>query len=285
MATSPDNLTLYRYKRTNKGYTEDLGDGATLTLMLIPAGEFMMGAPEDEPDSNDAEHPQHRVELSQFFMGRYPVTQAQWRAVASYGREDMVLDPDPSNFKGDDLPVEQVNWYEATEFCKRLSTLTGKNYHLPSEAQWEYACRAETETAYHFGDQITTDLANYSGKAVVTVDNQVVTVDNQVVTVDGTIGQRTPVGQYPANQWGLHDMHGNVFEWCQDHPHDNYKGAPTDDNAWIEGGDAERRILRGGSRIGAPWDCRSAYRGGIGPGPRDNGLGFRVCCSAPRALQ
>ncbi|TVP63904.1 MAG: formylglycine-generating enzyme family protein, partial [Leptolyngbya sp. LCM1.Bin17] len=224
MVTSPDNLTLYRYKRTNKGYTEDLGEGVSLTLMLIPAGEFMMGTPEDEPDS---ERPQHRVELQQFLMGRYPVTQVQWRVVASYDREEIDLKPEPSEFQGDDLPVERVSWYEAREFCKRLSTRTGKNYHLPSEAQWEYACRAGTTTAYHFGDQLTEEVANYERK----------------------VGQTTPVGRYPANYWGLCDMHGNVWEWCQDHWHGNYEGAPTDGSAWIEGDDSKLRILRGGSWI------------------------------------
>jgi formylglycine-generating enzyme required for sulfatase activity len=262
MPPSPDNLTLYRYKRTNKGYTEDLGDGVTLTLMLIPAGEFIMGAPKDEPDSSDSERPQHPVKLQAFLMGRYPITQAQWRVVASYDREDIDLNPDPSRFKGDDLPVEQVNWYEATEFCKRLSTRTGKNYHLPSEAQWEYACRAETETAYHFGPKLTEELANY----------------NQ------SVGQTTPVGQYPANQWGLHDIHCNVREWCQDHWHDNFKGAPTDGSAWVEGGNANRRVQRGGSWLFNPRYCRSAYRSSYGPDYRDSGFGFRVCCPAPRTL-
>jgi formylglycine-generating enzyme required for sulfatase activity len=261
MATSPDNLTLYRDKRTNKGYTEDLGNGVTLTLMLIPAGEFIMGAPKDEPDSSDSERPQHPVKLQTFLMGRYPITQAQWRVVASYDREEIDLPPNPSRFKGDDLPVEQVNWYEATEFCKRLSTLTGKNYHLPSEAQWEYACRAETETAYHFGPKLTEELAHYN---------------------QGLAGQTTPVGQYPANQWGLHDMHGNVLEWCQDHWYSSYKGAPTDGSAWLTDNDKANRARRGGSWFYYPTGCRSAYRLNDGPDNRYDFIGFRVCCTASR---
>ena len=260
MATSLDGLTLYRYRRTNRGYTEDLGEGVSLTLMLIPAGEFMMGAPDGEPESDDSERPQHRVELLQFLMGRYPVTQAQWRVVASYDREEIDLNPDPSEFQGDNLPVERVSWYEATEFCKRLSTHTGINYHLPSEAQWEYACRAETEVAYHFGPRLTEELANY----------------------DRSVGQTTPVGQYPANQWGLHDMHGNVLEWCQDQWHDNYKGAPTDGSAWIEGGKANRRVRRGGSWFTDQRNCRSACRNIFGPGYGNAAIGFRVCCTASR---
>jgi formylglycine-generating enzyme required for sulfatase activity len=262
MATSPDTLTLHRYKRTNKGYTESLGDDVSLTLMLIPAGEFMMGAPVGEPNSPKNERPQHRVRVPVCLMGRYPVTQAQWRAVAGYDRVDIYLKPAPSRVEGDDLPVERVTWHQATEFCQRLSAKTQKNYHLPSEAQWEYACRAETETAYHFGDQLTLELANY----------------------ERSVGQTTAVGTYPANRWGLHDMHGNVREWCEDHWHDNYEGAPTDGSTWIEGGNSGRRILRGGSWIVDPGDCRSAYRYYSGPDNRDSSYGFRVVCSAPRTL-
>lgn len=270
MVASPDSLTLYRYKRTNKAYVEDLSDGVSLTLMLIPGGEFWMGAPEDEPDSRDSERPQHQVTVPLFLMGRYPVTQAQWRVVAGYDREDRKLDPDPSKFEGDDLPVEQVSWHDATEFCKRLSARTGKNYHLPSEAQWEYACRAETDTAYHFGPKLTEELANY----------------------DESVGQTTPVGQYPANRWGLQDMHGNVWEWCQDHWHSNYNDAPSDGSAWIEGRNSGPRILRGGSWNDNPRDCRSAYRINASPVIRNFNIGFRVCCTAsrkqamaPRAVQ
>ena len=229
VATPPDNLTLYRYKRTNQGYIEHLGDKVTLTLMLIPAGEFMMGAPQDEPDSEDSERPQHLVKVPQFFMGRYPVTQAQWRVVAGYAPVDSDLDREPSSFKGDDLPVEQVSWPDAIEFCKRLSAHAKKNYHLPSEAQWEYA-----------------------------------------------------VGNYPANRWGLYDMHGNVWEWCQDPWHRSYDGAPTDGSAWIEDGDSTYRVRRGGSCVDIPRDCRSASRYYNLPGSRYYTFGFRVCCTASR---
>jgi len=257
---SPTSLTLHRYNCTNQGYTEDLGDGVSLTLMLIPDGEFTMGAPKDEPDSEDSERPQHLVRVSRFLMGRYPVTQAQWRVVAGYEQVDRELKPDPSSFKGDDRPVEQVSWYDAVEFCQRLSRTTKKNYHLPSEAQWEYACRAETETAYHFGDEITKDLANYSGE------------------------QTTPIGQYPANRWGLYDMHGNVWEWCQDYWHENYKGVPTDGGAWIDDRESGLRVVRGGSWAYFPGGCRSAFRFGFTPVNDDYAFGFRVSCSPPRGL-
>jgi len=258
---SPTSLTLHRYNCINQGYTEDLGDGVSLTLMLIPDGEFMMGAPKDEPDSVDRERPQHLVRVSRFLMGRYPVTQAQWRVVAGYEKVDRELTLDPSNFKGDDLPVEGVSWYDAVEFCQRLSRTTGKNYHLPSEAQWEYACQAETETVYHFGDEITKDLANYLGE------------------------QTTPVGQYPANRWELYDLHGNVWEWCQDYWHENYEGAPTDGSGWIEGGESNRRVRRGGSWYDDAWFCRSACRDWCNPDGDYDDVGFRVCCSPPRAVQ
>jgi formylglycine-generating enzyme required for sulfatase activity len=175
MAAPPDDLTFHRYKHTNKAYTDDLGNGVILTLMLIPGGEFMMGAPEGDPQSSDHERPQRLVKMPPFLIGRYPVTQVQWRIVAGYAQEDKDLELNPSRFKGDDLPVEQVNWHDATEFCQRLSAKTSKNYHLPSEAEWEYACRAETTTAYYFGDQLTDEVANYHNK----------------------VGRTTPVGQYP----------------------------------------------------------------------------------------
>ncbi|MFM7882629.1 MAG: SUMF1/EgtB/PvdO family nonheme iron enzyme, partial [Microcystis panniformis] len=151
-------------------FREDLGNGITLEMVAIPGGTFLMGSPPNEKDSFKDERPQHEVTVSNFFMGKYPITQAQWRAVAS--RKDLKvekdLDPDPSHFKDRggsstrrDRPVEQVNWYDAVEFCARLSKLTGREYRLPSEAEWEYACRAGTTTPFYFGETITGELANY----------------------------------------------------------------------------------------------------------------------------
>jgi formylglycine-generating enzyme required for sulfatase activity len=222
----PNTLTLHRYECTNDSYTLDLGEGVSLTLMLIPAGEFMMGSADDDGTAADNERPQHRVQLTQFLMEATPVTQAQWRVVAGYDPVDgdVKMAADPSKYKGDDRPVEQVNWYQATEFCQRLSKRTGKHFHLPSEAQWEYACRAGTETAYHVGPELTPELAKYDSR-------------------DGTV----PVRSYPPNRWGLYDMHGNVWEWCADYWHEDYEGALTDGSAWIEGGDSDLRVLRGGS--------------------------------------
>jgi len=274
-ASLPSNLSLYRYKRTNKSYTEDLGNGVKLTLMLIPSGEFVMGAPESEPESRDNERPQHQVRVSQFLMGRFPVIQAQWRVVAGFDRIDRDLDPDPSSFKGENRPVERVSWEDAREFCKRLSAINHKDYRLPSEAQWEYACRAETTTPFHFGETITTELANYSGYR---------TYNN------GPPGEHrnetTDVGFFPANEWGLHDMHGNVWEWCEDDYHGSYKGAPNNGSAWVEQDRTEKSgmLLRGGSWNYRPQHCRSASRYFYSRDYRGSHTGFRVCCVPPMGL-
>ena|GEM_PF-1870136 len=243
-------------------FQEDLGGGVTLDMVYIPAGRFWMGSPQTETDRSDNEGPQHKVQVPAFYMGQYPVTQAQWRAVSLLDDVEIDLKPNPSGFKRDNLPVQRVTWFEAVEFCARLSRHSRHSYRLPSEAEWEYACRAGTMSAYAFGDSISTDQVNHGGH----------------------YKQTTPVGQFPPNAWALYDMHGNVWEWCQDHWHDSYEGAPTDASAWIEGGNSERRILRGGSWLFNPWNCRSAYRFLSGPGDDGNDGGFRVCCSAPRTL-
>ncbi|MGI0486434.1 formylglycine-generating enzyme family protein [Pantanalinema rosaneae CENA516] len=253
-------------------FAEDLGQGVTLEMVAIPGGEFLMGSPEG--DGSDREKPQHRVSVQPFFMGKYPVTQAQWRVVAALPQVNRNLKPDPSNFKGDDRPVERISWHEAVEFCDRLSRSTGRAYRLPSEAEWEYACRAGTTTPFHFGQTISTDLANYDGN---------------YTYGDGKKGvyreETTPVGNFKvANAFGLYDMHGNVWEWCADHWHDNYKNAPDDGSAWIEGGDSDGRVVRGGSWLAFPGKCRSAVRGRSNSGDQYSSTGFRVVCSASRTL-
>lgn len=211
-----------------------------LPLVEIPAGVFLMGSPEEEKDSFDDERPQHLVKLESFFMSQMPITQAQWRAVAQWkprkgerwGRE---LEQNPSRFQQpgdarpfqgetstDDRPVEQVSWEEAMEFCSRLSQRTGRTFTLPSEAQWEYACRAGTTTPFAFGETLTPDLANYDGNYTYGTGPK-----------GAYREQTTPVGMFPANDWGLQDMHGTVREWCLDHWHFNYEGAPEDGSAWL----------------------------------------------------
>ena len=260
--TSSDALTLHRYKRLNQAYTEALSKEVSLTLMLIPAGEFVMGASKKEKNSHDSERPQHTVTASKFLMGRYPVTQAQWRTVAGYNQVDRALNPAPSRFKGDNLPVERVSWDGAQEFCRRLSVKTGKDYRLPSESEWEYACRAGTTTAYHFGDTLPTELANFAR----------------------SLKQTSEVDRYPANRWGLHDMHGNVWEWCQDYWHDSYEDAPPDGSAWLakEADAKELRVLRGGSWFNVPGYCRSAFRYWFAPDDTYGFVGFRVVCGGAR---
>ena len=276
-------LTLNKRQSRNQCYDEALAEGVLpLRMMQIPAGTFLMGSPEDELERQEREGPQNEVTLSRFFMGKYPITQAQWRAVAALPQVERELKADPSRFKGDLRPVESVSWYDAVEFCDRLTILTNRQYRLPTEAEWEYACRAGTTTPFHFGKTITTELANYRG------------TDNEEYKWSGSYGdgpkgehreETTPVNQFEgANAFGLCDMHGNVWEWCQDHLHSNYEGAPTDGSAWIEGGDADRRILRGGSWDFNPRNCRSAYRSLNGPGYDFNAFGFRVVCSAPKTL-
>jgi hypothetical protein len=272
----PNNLTLHRYRRKNQSYTEDLGNDVKLTLMLIPSGEFLMGAPETNPEISPSEQ-QHLVQVSQFLMGRYPVTQEQWRVVAGYKQVSRELKSEPSHFKGDKLPVEKVSWEDAEEFCQRLSLKTGKNYHLPSEAQWEYACRAGTSTPFHFGEIITTDLANYNGQF---------TYNN---SPKGENRRRTTeAGSFPANAWGLHDMHGNVWEWCADDWHEDYTEAPSDGSPWLKNAKNDQnktnKLLRGGSWYNVPRYCRSASRYDYMRDYFYFDVGFRVCCVVPRIL-
>jgi formylglycine-generating enzyme required for sulfatase activity len=215
-------------------FVENLGNSIILEMLYIPGGSFIMGSPDNEGYAN--EKPQHKVKISPFYMGKYVVTQAQWKAVAILPKINIDLNPDPSHFKGANRPVEQINWHEAEEFCQRLSQKTGKNYCLPSEAQWEYACRAGTITPFHFGETITVKLANYHGNYT------------------------DEVGCFPPNAFGLYDMHGNVWEWCADPWHDSYNGAPFDGSVWEYGGDFSKRILRGILWNNYPKSCRSANR-------------------------
>ncbi|MBC1197433.1 SUMF1/EgtB/PvdO family nonheme iron enzyme [Microcystis aeruginosa BLCCF158] len=253
-------------------FSEDLGNGITLEMVAIPGGTFTMGSPPNEKDDDD-ERPQQKVNVPPFFIGKYPITQAQWRAIAATAKIDIDLETNPSNFKGDELPVESVNWYQATEFCKRLSRETKREYRLPSEAEWEYACRAGTTTPFYFGETITGELANYDAS------------NTYAEEAKGEYRkQTTPVGQFPPNAFGLYDMHGNVWEWCADTWHDNYDGAPRDGSVWIKNGNDNRSPMRGGSWCSDPDRCRSAYRDN--DDRRDINLisGFRVVCGAGRTL-
>ena len=259
--------------------------GATfLDLVAVPGGTFTMGSPDSELQRGSSEGPQRDVNVPAFLIGKYPVTQVQWKAVAALPQIGRDLNADPAGFKGDNLPVEQVSWDDAVEFCQRLSKQTGRAYRLPSEAEWEYACRAGTTTPFHFGETITTDLANYRGTDW----------DYQGKTYPGNYGQgpkgefcqkTTEVGSFKiANAFGLYDMHGNVWEWCADHWHESYEGAPTDSSAWTTGGDDSLRVLRGGSWDDDPGRCRSAYRLWFARDNQSATVGFRLVCASSWAL-
>jgi formylglycine-generating enzyme required for sulfatase activity len=265
---------IQRKKSQAQYFTEDLRNDIGLDMILIPGGTFLMGSPPDELDRADSENPQHFVTVPTFFMGRYPITQAQWRVIASLPQVKRELNPDPSRFKGDNRPVESVNWYEAVEFCNRLSQYTNRTYRLPTEAEWEYACCAGTTSPFYFGETITAELANY--RAIKTYG-------------DGLEGEyrdeTTPVDHFGiANAFGLCDMHGNVWEWCLDHWHDNYEGAPDDGSAWLTDDKSAERVLRGGSWCFILSHCRSASRTDHYPGFVSSAIGFRVVCELPRSL-
>jgi len=291
-------LRLLRWQACTQAVVEDLGDGARLTMVRIPAGSFQMGSTEQELGRMANEGPVHEVTLAEFLIGQTPITQAQWRAVARWQpregeRWGAELNPAPSKFQGegarllmgetstDERPVERVSWLEAMEFCSRLSQRTERNYTLPSEAQWEYACRAGTGSAYCFGAVIYSDLANFNGTDASRFD-QLDMPDPQPLWRK----QTTSVGMFPANAWGLYDMHGNVLEWCLDSVRSSYKGGPYDGSAWVvpQAPKELRKSNRGGSWSMPPRFCRSAFRSIARPnvpdGPYDDG-GFRVVCLPP----
>lgn len=265
-----DNWVIERSRGSAQQFVEVLGNDTGLEMVFVPGGKFMMGSPDNEPENFDDEKPQHEVEVSPFYLGKYPVTQAQWRVVAALPQVERALKPNPSRFKGANRPVEQVSWDDAVEFCRRLLQHSGRDYRLPSEAEWEYACRARTTTPFYFGDTLTTDLANYDGSTTYGDGPQ-----------GEYRGQTTDVGNFPANVFGLYDMHGNVWEWCADDWHDNYKGAPDDGSAWLDENRTNNiKVLRGGSWAFIPRLCRSAIRYYFTPGIADDDLGFRVACAA-----
>lgn len=247
--------------------------------MLIPTGRFQMGSPEHERKIAmqagsqkvwvERETPQHWVGIEQSFaLGRYPVKLGEWRqfvrATGWQTQGDLNWNA-PGFAQTDEHPVVGVSWHDAHKYLLWLSDQTGQAYRLPSEAEWEYACRAGTRSAFSFGDAIDTSLANYDG-------NYSYNGSPKGVFRGGT----TPVGEFAPNPWGLFDMHGNVWEWVQDVVHDNYQGAPLGGNAWVEGGDQSRRMLRGGSWLYNPRYLRSALRNGFSALLSNDIVGFRV---------
>lgn len=222
-------------------------------MVFIKGGSFLMGSPGSEAERGDDER-QHPVTVADFEMAKYPVTQAQWQAV---------MGSNPSHFKGADLPVENVSWLDAQEFIEKLNQKTGQSYRLPTEAEWEYACRAGTSTPFYTGTTVSTGQANYDGNFVYGNGNK-----------GRYLEKTTPVGSYPANPWGLYDMMGNVWEWTASLYVENYDGS---ENKFSSKNDAtSRRVLRGGSWGDRPEGLRSAVRVWSTPGVRDYGLGVRL---------
>ena len=245
---------------------EELEEGIILEMVEIPGGE-----------GNWWERPTHKVKVLPFLIGKYPITREQWKVVVSMPKVELDLNSDPSNYRGKGVPesvlnrypVTNVNWYEAVEFCQRLSVWSrekgkGSEYRLPSEAEWEYACRAGTETPYHWGYKMTPNLGNY---------------------LERVAGRPSPVKRFQvANSFGLYDVHGNVWEWCEDDWHDTYEGAPEDGRAWLNenDNDYQYKVVRGGSWYYNPWYCRSAFRSLNYRDARSISNGFRVMCRSGR---
>lgn len=229
-------------------------------LVVIPAGRFQMGSPSNESMRSENEGPQHEVIIAQpLAIGVHAVT------FDDYDRYTGSKNARPGSRSLDSHPVRNVSWDDAQKYCQWLSEQTGHTYRLPSEAEWEYACRAGTLTVFSFGDQITPEQVNYDGNSP------------YAGGVKGLYRQSTvPVRSLPPNPWGLYEMHGNVWEWCQDHWHGDYQGAPNDGSTWETGGSSSR-VLRGGSWYDYGRNVRSASRIRLGPGFRNGSLGFRVC--------
>jgi len=234
-------------------FRDTLQDGSQGPEMVwIPAGSFRMGDIQGGGDSD--EQPVHEVTVGRFAMGRYEVTFAEYDKFAdATGREK----PDDKDWGRVNQPVINVSWNDATAYVEWLSQQTGQQYHLPSEAEREYAARAGTETKYWWGNEIGSNQANCYGDGC-----------------GDSFKYTAPVGSFAANQFGLYDTVGNIWEWCADNWHDNYNGAPTDGSAWE--GDDSRRVVRGSSWINDPDSARAASRGRVSPAVRNYLMGFRV---------
>jgi formylglycine-generating enzyme required for sulfatase activity len=267
-------ITIDREQLTVQGFSEDLGNGVNLDLVVVLGGSFLMGSPETELQHRSNESPQHQVTVPTFLMGQYPVTNAQWNTIVktTKGKRDL-----KTKKEADRLPVVLVSWLDAQEFCDRLTQATSRPYGLPSEAEWEYACRAGTTTPFAYGETLTPELANYDWEK---------TYGDFGVAAKKDLGKPSEVGKFPANAWGLYDMHGNVWEWCADDWHSSYEGAPVDGSVWA-GKNAEtasRKVFRGGSWADDPQNCRSAIRDAYDADHASDGYGFRLVCQFPRTL-
>lgn len=250
--------------KSGQFFVEYLGEGVNLEMIFIPAGSFMMGSNNNEKGRDKDETPLHLVNLNSFYISKYPITQLQWRTISSFPKAGRPVKSNPSAFKGDNLPVEKVSWLDAQEFCKRLSKYTKRSYRLPTESEWEYACRGNTKSAFFFGDSIVPDVANYDGRN----EHQKAKYDKKT----------TPVDSFYPNPFGLYDVHGNVWEWCEDYYTNNYIHKPKDGTAYNGGMSNQPRVVRGGSWSLSSQYCRSAKRSSYAADSNYNFVGFRVVC-------
>lgn len=282
----------------DQGATADVFDlpvgNTTMQFAIVPGGSFLIGSPDNESGRRPIEGPQQQMTVASFAIGRTAVTQAQWAALVGAARDTITvpLDPAPSSFSGANLPVETISWKEATEFCARLSALTGLVLRLPREVEWEYACRAHTTTPFHVGPTITADLANYLGTGGAVAgrsgDADVSSIEyGGVVYESGAYdqgplgifrGATVPVGTFLPNRFGLYEMHGNVWEHCGDAGPVEYRKTGADGQ--VSKDDSGSRVLRGGSWSHNPAICRSAYRDGMDAdfSGWQGRVGMRVVC-------
>lgn len=244
-------------------FQEDLGNGVFLSMVKIPAGKFMMGSPANEEGHQRHEQPQHSVDIPEFYLGQTLVTQDQWAA--------MYRDKSLGFGRNGRLPAHSMNWLEAIDFCDRLSAKTGHKYRLPSESEWEYACRARATAPFTYGDSISTNVVNHNGEFP------------YAQAPKGIFRQKaTPVAMFAPNAFGLYDMHGNLWEWCLDEWFDSYQGAPTDGSPRgnITARDGQQlRVVRGGSWFSYARICRAASRAGLFAMFRHDFYGMRVVCT------
>ncbi|MEL7086228.1 MAG: formylglycine-generating enzyme family protein [Cyanobacteria bacterium J06597_1] len=236
-----------------------------LDMVSIAPANFWMGASHSEFRRKPVESPRRRVRVSPFLISKYPITQSQWTAVATLPAIRRDLSTNPSHFQGRDRPVESVSWLDAVEFCDRLSQHSGRRFQLPTEAQWEYACRAGTQTPFHTGETIASQFANYVGTSIYKAE-----------PAGDYLRSTAPVGSYKPNAFGLHDMHGNVWEWCADTWHRNYRNSPKNQRIVASNRQPQLRAIRGGSWLDSPDKTRSASRSKYLETDLNRTIGFRV---------
>ncbi len=251
----PNNISILArnpHTKIIQSYNQWLTNKVGIPMTYIPKGRYWMGSNGSEIDSSPSERTQHLVSIAPFYLSIHPISQKQYQAIVGFN---------PASYLCEENPVETVTFYQANEFCQILSQLAEKRYRLPTESEWEYACRAgEFNAVYNFGSNIDPNKACYK-------------VSNSDIRFD----RPTKIGTYKPNKFNLHDMHGNVWEWCQDSWHPNYHEAPRDGSAWDEP-DAELKVIRGGSWRSSKNDCRCASRNSLNPASSRNDVGFRIVC-------